>query len=313
MTEGSPDRPAMLLVATQGDWAGRSLESVLTVKGYSVLRTQSGRDAVALARRTRPDAVIVDHRLAELDGVEVCRRLRDDPTFDGATPLIVIAGAPASRDERIAAHEAGAWAVWTQPLDVELLAQELATYVRARRASAASREAALVDPETGFLTPVGLERWAEQLSARAARKHEPLACVVLMPAAAASSADAIEAGVAGADIAAVLAGVSPHLRQSDILGRTAQGRLAVLAPDTDDTGVQMFVERLRKAIDAAARRHPREQAVPFQFRAGFYAMDDFSTAITPADLIHRASLAVDHAGLQADTALAFNFKQLPLN
>jgi CheY-like chemotaxis protein len=306
MTEASLARPAMLLVATQGDWAGRSLESVLTIKGYSVLRTQSGRDAVALARRTRPDAVIVDHRLAEVDGIEVCRRLRDDPTFDAATPMIVIAGAPASRDERIAAHDAGAWAVWTQPLDTEMLAHELATYVRARRASAASREAALVDPETGFLTPQGLERWAEQLAARAVRKHEPLACVVLMPF---GSSEATESS----DMGSVLAGLSPHLRQSDILGRTSEGRLAVLAPDTDDAGVLAFVERLRKAIDSSAEVEPQLGTTPVEFRAGFYALDDFTSSVAASDLIQRASLAVDHASRQAAVERAFNFKQLPLN
>lgn len=295
----------MLLVATQGDWAGRSLESVLTVKGYSVLRTQSGRDAIALARRTRPDAVIVDHRLAEVDGIEVCRRLREDPTFDAATPLIVIAGAPASRDERIAALEAGAWAVWTHPLDSELVAHELAAYVRARRASAASREAALVDPETGFLTPLGLERWAEQLTARAARKHEPLACLVIVPAPAAAPADA-------ADIGQVVAGLASHLRQSDIVGRTADGRLAVLAPDTDDAGVLKFVDRLRGAIQKVGAKAAPGSDAAVDFRAGFYAVDDFSSSIAPSDLIGRASAAVEHASQQGGGRV-FNFKQLPLN
>jgi DNA-binding response OmpR family regulator len=312
MTEESEARPAMLLVATEGDWAGRSLESVLTLKGHSVLRTQSGRDAVALARRTRPDAVLVDQRLSDVNGFDVCRRLRDDPTFDPATPLIVIAGSPASRDERVQALSAGAWAFWTQPLDTELLVYELETFLRAKRASAASRDASLVDPDTGLLTPKGLERWAEQLTASAARKHEPLACVVLMPVmaeAADADADDADAKVMADALAALSQG---QLRQSDILGRTADGRLAFLAPDTDDAGVVAFMQRLRRALDKATAKGATP-AAGFDFRAGFYATDDFSTSLAPAEMIRRASRAVDHATQLRGGDLAFNFKEIPLN
>jgi len=320
MTEESQARPAMLLVATEGDWAGRSLESVLTLKGHSVLRTQSGRDAVALARRTHPDAVLVDQRLSDVNGFEVCRRLRDDPTFDPATPLIVIAGSPASRDERVQALSAGAWALWTQPLDTELLVYELETFLRAKRASAASRDASLVEPDTGLLTPKGLERWAEQLTATAARKHEPLACVVLMPVltekVADKDADEADRDADEADatvMAAALAALSQgQLRQSDILGRTVEGRLAFLAPDTDDAGVVAFMQRLRRALDKASTK-AASPAAGFDFRAGFYATDDFSASLAPSEMIRRASRAVDHASQFRGGDLAFNFKEIPLN
>jgi GGDEF domain-containing protein len=115
------------------------------------------------------------------------------------------------------------------------------------------------------------------------------------------------------DIGKVLAGLSPHMRQSDILGRTSEGRLAVLAPDTDDAGVLAFVERLRKAIETAAKAAPPEAGGSVDFRAGFFSIDDFSSAVTPADLSQRASLAVDHASRLKGSERAFNFKQMPLN
>src|SRR6185436_18078135 len=146
MGELLTDRPATVLVATEGDWAGRALESVLTGRGYAVQRTRDGREAVRLARRTKPDAVIVDQHTAELGGIEVCRQLRDDPTFDAATPLIVIAGSPVSQADRSAAYEAGAWALWSQPLDTNNLLRELTTFVRAKRGAAPTRDESLVDP-----------------------------------------------------------------------------------------------------------------------------------------------------------------------
>ena len=44
-------QPPVLLVATDGEWSGRSLESVLVANGYAVLRAADGEDALALSRR----------------------------------------------------------------------------------------------------------------------------------------------------------------------------------------------------------------------------------------------------------------------
>jgi DNA-binding response OmpR family regulator len=310
MAESSQE-PALLLIATEGEWAGRSLESVLTDRGYAVLRTQNGRGAVELARRTKPDAVILDEHMQEISGIDVCRMLRDDPTFDAATPIVVMAGSPASPADRAAAYAAGAWTFSTQPLDTDILLQELSTFIRAKRAVSAAREKSLVDPSTGLLNPVGLERWAEQLAARAVRNHEPLACVVLMAPAEASAADNADL----AEIAAAFVESSrPHMRRSDIVGLTSDGRLALLAPDTDDAGALGLVQRLRTAIDATAKTREAGGRTSAGFRAGYCAIDDFSSgAVEAPELLRRATRAVDHASRFPDGALTLSFSQVPLS
>jgi CheY-like chemotaxis protein len=275
-----------------------------------VLRTQSGREAIRLARRTKPDAVVVDQSLAEVDGIEVCRTLHDDPTFDPATPLVLLASGPLTRAQRSAALDAGAWTVGAQPLDTDLLASELATFVRAKRALASARQDTLVDDGTGLLSPTGLEQWAAKLAAVAVRKQEPLACVVLMAVGPTPEANAELGEVAAAFIEMSRA----QLRQSDVVGRTVDGRLALLAPDTDSAGVQGFVQRLRSAIETASKSLQRDR-VPSDFRAGYYAIDDFAAGppVEPAELIRRATRAVDHARSASSGDVAFSFKQLPLN
>jgi DNA-binding response OmpR family regulator len=302
-------QPSVLLIATEGEWAGRSLESVLVSHGYAVMRAQDGHSALAWARRARPDAVILDESLPGIGGIEVCRLLRDDPMFDPATPIIITASAPASRSIRMAAYSAGAWEFCTQPLDTETLFLELDTFIRAKRAIESAREQSLVDATTGVLTPLGMERWAAQLAARALRNHEALACVALMPSRPSFEPETEDLAES---VAVFIEASRAHMRRSDIIGRMSDGRLALLAPDTDGVGVLRLVQRLRTALDVAAKARPGSRSS--EFRAGYCAVDDFSTApVEPFELMRRAASALDHVHRTHGQELALSFDQLPVS
>jgi DNA-binding NarL/FixJ family response regulator len=79
-------RPTLLIV---DDHAGfRSLaRRLLTVGGFEVVgEAADGRAAIAAARRLRPDVVLLDVQLPDIDGFEVTARLRDG----GAGPVVVL-------------------------------------------------------------------------------------------------------------------------------------------------------------------------------------------------------------------------------
>lgn len=309
------NQPPVLVIATEGEWASRSLESVLVNHGYVVVRAMDGNDALACARRTQPDALILDEHLSGVGGIEVCGQLRDDPGFDPATPIVITGSAPASRALKTAAFAAGAWEFCTQPIDTDTLLLELTTFIRAKRASTIARAKTMVDDATGVLTPLGMEKWAEQLAARASRNHEPLACVVLMPSTTNGSTTASFAGVEAIDrkVTEFLQLSREHFRRSDIVGRTSDGRLAVFAPETDDQGVQGLLSRLRAAI-AASGLGEANAAAAADFRAGYWAVRDFASApLEPAELMRRAARALDHVNVSAGQGLALGFDQLPLS
>src|SRR5918992_2028897 len=80
MSDGARSpRPPLVLIANDQEWAARSLETILGPNGYAVLRAYTGRQAVELAHSAQPDAVILEIRMPDMDGLEVCQRLRDDP------------------------------------------------------------------------------------------------------------------------------------------------------------------------------------------------------------------------------------------
>ena len=68
------------------------LESILlSSKGYSVTGVMDGRAALEEVKANKPDLVILDIMLPEMDGFEVCRRIKDDPELSHIPVLILTA------------------------------------------------------------------------------------------------------------------------------------------------------------------------------------------------------------------------------
>jgi len=90
------------------------------VAGFELVEAGDGREAVEVAVRDRPQLVFLDVDMPELDGFEVCRRLRADPGTAGATIVMLTAaeGDSAARE----AEMAGADLFLTKPFSpLELL------------------------------------------------------------------------------------------------------------------------------------------------------------------------------------------------
>jgi PleD family two-component response regulator len=302
------NQPPLILIASEGEWVGRSLENVLESNGYTVLRVESGRRALELARRTNPDAILLDDSLPDIAGVDVCRALRDDPLFNHATPIFITAAAQHASRVRAAAYAAGAWEYCTQPLDVQTLLAKLGTFIRAGRDVEVAKSKALIDRLTGLYSQYGLQQWVEQLGARALRNKEPIACLVVAPEVAAgggSSLTAEETSDALADFTDLCRAQS---RRSDVVGYLGDSRVAILAPDTDVAGIQRLVDRLQ---DALGRGSSKARGGRPSLRAGYCAVSNLATAnLTPSELVRRAETALDYAPRGSFASSAINFDEM---
>src|SRR4051812_38373029 len=91
----------------EGDAASRELEQItLSSAGFQVTALAGGAPALRLATAKRFDLIVLDVTLDDMDGLEVCRRLRADDTND-ATPILMLSSHSAAADA-VAALEAGA-------------------------------------------------------------------------------------------------------------------------------------------------------------------------------------------------------------
>lgn len=79
-------RPLVLLVDDSPDSRAMYAE-YLELEGFRVLEADDGAEAVAVARRESPDALIMDVGLPAIDGIEATRILRGDPATEGIVVL----------------------------------------------------------------------------------------------------------------------------------------------------------------------------------------------------------------------------------
>jgi len=105
--------PRVLMVDDERDlvWAVRHS---LSDESYEVLAAYDGVEALAVARRHRPDVIILDIVMPRLDGLQVCRRLRRDPTL-AAVPILFLTERRAIED-RITGLDEGGTITWSSPL-----------------------------------------------------------------------------------------------------------------------------------------------------------------------------------------------------
>jgi two-component system KDP operon response regulator KdpE len=116
----------------------RAMRITLQARGYDVRTAPSGRKALSEAAAFRPDVIVLDLGLPDLDGVDVITAIRGW----SAVPIIVLSGRT-SGGEKVAALDAGADDYVTKPFGVEeLLARMRAV---ARRSTAAEDGSSIVD------------------------------------------------------------------------------------------------------------------------------------------------------------------------
>jgi len=94
-----------------------NLSRLLSAEGYDVIAAADGAGGIAAARDRRPDLIVCDIRMPQVDGYKVLAALRDDPGT-AAIPLIFLT-ASADRDERQRGLESGAHDYLTKPFRVQ--------------------------------------------------------------------------------------------------------------------------------------------------------------------------------------------------
>lgn len=125
-------RPKILLVEDDANLV-ELIRYNLDKEGFDVVTTPDGEEALVLAEEDRPDVVVLDWMIANLSGIEVCRRLRRAPETAGL-PIIMLT-ARAEESDRVRGLETGADDYVTKPFSPrELVARVRALLRRLRPA-----------------------------------------------------------------------------------------------------------------------------------------------------------------------------------
>ena len=120
----------------------RSLRHVLENEHFTVIEAASGEQALDAVRAERPDLVVLDIVMPEMDGVEVCRRLRADP-FTARLPILFLT-AKGRRDDIARGLDAGGDDYLVKPLDVVELPARVRALLRRVPGGPLSAESAYI-------------------------------------------------------------------------------------------------------------------------------------------------------------------------
>jgi CheY-like chemotaxis protein len=93
------------------------LEKGLIAEGYSVITASNGNDAIGLAKSRRPDLIILDVLMQDVDGPEVKRKLKEDPETKDI-PLIFLTGMFPKREDDQDGRIVAGHVLFEKPYDI---------------------------------------------------------------------------------------------------------------------------------------------------------------------------------------------------
>ena len=126
--------PVQILLVDDEVAIQRATVPLLRSRGYAVTVASTGRDALEAFERDRPDLIVLDLGLPDMDGSEVCRQVRER-----ADTAIVVLSARGAEKDKVAALDRGADDYLTKPFGPE----ELLARIRAALRRSFGREGTL--------------------------------------------------------------------------------------------------------------------------------------------------------------------------
>ena len=110
------DHPKRILIVEDNETDVRLLKDILETRGYNILQTRDGLEAIDLAVVNLPDLILMDIQLPDMSGLEVTRRLRGDDR-SRRIPIIAVTAFAMAWHER-EALDSGCDAYVSKPISI---------------------------------------------------------------------------------------------------------------------------------------------------------------------------------------------------
>ncbi|HJU20652.1 MAG TPA: response regulator [Stellaceae bacterium] len=116
-----------ILIVEDNELNMKLFNDLLEAQGYYTLQSKSGREALALARRHRPDLILMDIQLPEVSGLQVTKWIKDDDDLR-AIPVVAITAFAMKGDEQ-KIRDGGCEAYIAKPISVASFLHTVARFL----------------------------------------------------------------------------------------------------------------------------------------------------------------------------------------
>jgi diguanylate cyclase (GGDEF)-like protein len=242
----------LILVVDDAEENFLILENLLQDEG-DVLCASSGSQALGLARSKIPDLILLDVSMPDMDGYEVCRKLKMDPkTRD--IPVVFVTGMSDESDQE-KGLSLGAIDYIIKPYSPAIVLARIRNHLALRKAHLELRHANAELTRlatTDFLTGVWNRRHFMELGnsemARVKRNGRGFGAAMIDIDHFKSVNDTFGHDAGDAVLKAMADECVRRLRTVDIIGRMGGEEFALILPETDPAGTKLTIERLRENL-----------------------------------------------------------------
>jgi two-component system cell cycle response regulator DivK len=120
-----------LILYVEDDFANRILiRRILTAEGHSVVEAGNAEDALAALKAQKPDLILMDINMPEVDGFTLTKRIKSNPAWKDIPVVALTANVMKGDRERVL--QAGCDGYIQKPIDVDALPRQIASFLPAR-------------------------------------------------------------------------------------------------------------------------------------------------------------------------------------
>jgi diguanylate cyclase (GGDEF)-like protein len=258
-------------------------------ENLDVLCANGGVEGLAKAQKEHPDLVLLDLKMPDMSGYDVCEKLKSDPAMD-SIPIIFLTAAD-SIEDKVKGLDMGAVDYVAKPFDPVELCARVRAALRVKRLQDLLSLRAQLDPLTELWNRQAMETRLRQEWARMSRHEEVMAFVMIDIDHFKMINDHFGHPAGDRVLCATTRLLSAQCRESDMACRYGGEEFAVILPNTRSNDAVIFAERCRQDIEnMTLPAHDRVIKVTASF-----GVADSEGIHVREDLVHRTDEALYQA------------------
>ena len=249
----APEGADTLLVVDDSRTLCRLLGNLLCPR-YRVLTAETGEDGFTLALKCRPDIILLDVMMPDMDGFAVCRRLKGD-SRTREIPVLFLTALGGEADE-MRALEAGGIDFILKPISPPVLAARVRNQLEQKHQQDRLRNLSLLDGLTGIANRRRFDQYLEMEWQRCSRNAQPLSLVMGDVDFFKAYNDGYGHGRGDDCLRAVAKVFGMALRRpADLAARYGGEEFVCVLPETDQEGARIVADQIMAQMEDLAMPH----------------------------------------------------------